>query len=234
MDYTTSPDSLPAPDAQQVAKKIEKVEMPNEYKVLMNPASISLGADTSGKVKKLSDGEIKAASKEKVAAPKATSQEELAKEQSNNLRYSAIEQAALSYGAQMGLHWRYEQINRIVESDYSAKLDEYVSFRPFIDQQNILVPSVYVSNGTENYESSQKMVTTKISFTVGEEAKIVSTAPTYRNYLIRDFPLPRKLHPALIPKSDEEIIVWRKAAKIGWNMGVMQADNVYDDGRHRL
>lgn len=163
--------------------------------------------------------------------------DELGNEKNNRgieqaLRKNAIADTARAFGSQAGLHWRYNEINEIVER-YSGRLDA-VNFRPFITDGMILMPSVLVSKDSEDYLSNKKMVKTNIQFIVDEEARIVSVAPTYRNYLIREFAAPKPVNPVLRPKNSFEEDIWREALIEGWEIGVDEAFAIFKDGLLRF
>ena len=153
-----------------------------------------------------------------------------AEEASIALRQSTIETTAITVGAQAGLKWRYDQINKILKDKYEGRLDSAINFRPFIFDEVILAPSILVTKANENFESETRMVKSSIQFIVDREAKIVSVPPTYRDYLIREYPGPRQIHPVLKPKTDTEQQIWKKNILKGWEIGVKQANDVFTDG----
>ena len=146
-----------------------------------------------------------------------------------SMRAPTIKETGLAFGAQAGLHWRYEQINKLIDTKYRGRLDQ-VSFRPFILEGRILMPSILVVKNDENYLSDTKLVESNISFKVDEEARIVSVPPTYRNYLVRNFDPPRPVNPILKPTTEIEEKLWRSALKEGFEKGVEMADDIFNDG----
>lgn len=155
------------------------------------------------------------------------------KKAQDTLRQNTIETTAVGFAAQAGLKWRYENINQIIKAKYAGRLDE-VNFRPFVTDKNILTPSILITKDEENYESPQKLIKSNINFVVADEARIVSVPPTYRDYLVRYFPEPKKIHPALKPRDDIEMEAWRKGVLKGWMIGVKQANDIFADGLLRL
>lgn len=149
------------------------------------------------------------------------------------MRITTIETTALSFGAQAGLKWRYDQINALLKDKWQGKLDT-VSFRPFMTKENILMPSILITKKEENFVSPTKLVTSSISFVIADEARIVSVPPTFRDYLIKYYPEPTKLHPALQPKTNEEQESWKKGLLRGWDLGVRQANDIFKDGLLRF
>lgn len=155
------------------------------------------------------------------------------KKAQDTLRENTIESTAVGFAAQAGLKWRYENINKIIKSKYEGRLDE-VNFRPFVTDKNILTPSILITKDEENFESPQKLIKSNINFVVADEARIVSVPPTYRDYLIRNFTEPKKIHPALKPRDEMEMEAWKKGILKGWMIGVKQANDIFADGLLRL
>ncbi len=151
----------------------------------------------------------------------------------SNLRSDAIFGAARAYAAQAALAWRYEQINELVLNKWAGALDKAASFRPFIEQEFILIPSVHEGTSDEQLKDG---VLTRLdaSFIVDEEAVIVTAAPTFRDYLVREFSAPADLHSALLPASAAEQILWDKGSQEGWEIGVAQAEEVFNDGFNEM
>lgn len=151
----------------------------------------------------------------------------------NRLREDTIVKAARTYAAQAALAWRYDQINNVVLDKYAGALDKAVSFRPFMEQGVILIPSVLESRDDEQLKDS---VLTRInaSFVVDEEAVIVTSIPTFRDYLVREFSKPTELHPALLPANEDEEILWDKGQQQGWEIGLNQAVEIFTDGFNEM
>lgn len=151
----------------------------------------------------------------------------------SNLRSDAIFNAARAYAAQAALAWRYDQINELILDKWAGALDKAASFRPFIEQEFILIPSVHESTSDEQLKDG---VLTRLaaSFIVDEEAVIVTAAPTFRDYLVREFNAPEELHTALLPANDVEQILWDKGSKEGWEIGISQAEEIFNDGFNEM
>ena len=144
------------------------------------------------------------------------------------LRSDTIYRSARAYATQAGLYWRYSKINNLISTKYEPVLDQ-ISFRPFIEQGVILIPSILESR-EERSLSNGVLTEVRASYYVDEEAEIVSEAPTFRDYLYREFAKPKELHAALQPKNDKEKEAWDKGSKEGWQLGIDQADEIFLDG----
>lgn len=145
------------------------------------------------------------------------------------MRAPSIKSTGLAFGAQAGLHWRYKQLNELIETKYRGKLDQ-INFRPFIVDGKILTPSIRVMKDTEDYQSPQRVVETKVSFIVEEEARIVSIPPTYRNYLIRYYDKPKPIHSELQPATTDEEFLMKKSVREGFEIGIKTANQIFLDG----
>lgn len=150
----------------------------------------------------------------------------------NSLRKVGIVDTARAFGSQAGLHWRYKEINEIIDR-YAGRLDS-VNFRPFMTDGMILTPSILISKNDENFINDKKMIKTNISFIVDQEARIVSVPPTFRDYIVREFEQPRPVNPLLKPKNEAEQKLWRSALQEGWEIGVEAAFDIFKDGLLQL
>lgn len=150
----------------------------------------------------------------------------------SSLRKIGIVDTARSFGSQAALHWRYKEINKIIEK-YSGRLDA-VNFRPFMTDKIILSPSVLIVRDDEHYLNDRKMIRTNISFVIDDEARIVSVPPNYRDYLVREYAPPKSVNPILRPKNEFERKLWEKGLAEGWAIGVEDAFAIFKDGLLRM
>ena len=97
----------------------------------------------------------------------------------------------------------------------------------------MLVPAIVKVENSYQMDGG-KATETKVSYTIGEEAKVVSTAPTWREYLWREYPYPEAPHRSLLPRTKAEVETWKKSLREGWKGGVYQADENFYDGMSRL
>lgn len=150
------------------------------------------------------------------------------------LRITSVRQEALRQGTLAGLNWRYGQINEHLESN-SGMWDRVFSFTPFLEQERILVPAVNRDRGVQEFDDGGQSYREAISsVTIAEEARIVSVAPTYRDFLYKDYAKPAPPHPVLLPQNAKEREVWRQGVETGWQLGVEQADTIFNDSVYQL
>ncbi len=150
----------------------------------------------------------------------------------STVRPDAIYNAGRAYAAQTALYWRSEQINVLLDTKYQSTLDQ-ISFKPLMENEFVLVPSIIESRSEEELVNGV-LVRIKASFVVDQEARIVTSAPTYRDYLYHHFPAPAKIHPALKPKNSVEKERWQEGVNAGWTIGLTQANDNFTDGFNRM
>lgn len=150
------------------------------------------------------------------------------------IRLRAIRQEGLRVGAQTGLAQRYEMIVSFLET-IEPKLNVTYNFNSFLKDGRLLIPALArVENSFSIDQQSGAATETRVTYTVVEEASIVSAAPTWRDYLWREYAYPEPPHKSLLPRTNDESDVWKKALREGWRAGVMQADESFQDNMARL
>ncbi len=153
---------------------------------------------------------------------------------SSGMRYKAIRQEALRVGAQSGLAMRYESI-----MDYLAgvetKMNVVFSFNGFVEGGRLLIPAVVeVPDQFVMDEGKGQARVIRQAYTIEEEARIVSSAPTWREYLWQKYAYPEMPHESLLPRTDAESVIWTEGVRSGWAAGVEQGTNIYKDRLARL
>ena len=152
-----------------------------------------------------------------------------------DVREDAIREAAFSYGARGGLAWRTYEIR--AELDKRARsLDKIYDFRqllipapsglliepPIIDEQ---INALLIQG-----DGQQAAVSDRI-YNIINNARIVSTARTWRTYLERDWG-GEEIEPPpdiLRPENDKERRLWKERVAEGWEAGKQQADEIFTD-----
>lgn len=145
------------------------------------------------------------------------------------LRYKAIRQEGLRIGALAGLAKRYGMIMQYLDAT-ETKLNVTFSFNGFVRDGRLLIPAV-IETPNQFIRNSETGQVTEVrqQITVGEEARIVSVVPTWRDYLYQEYSMPERPHSSLLPRTEPEIKAWEDALSTGWKAGVSQADEIYKD-----
>lgn len=150
-------------------------------------------------------------------------------EEGSGIRFKAIRQEGLRVGAQGGLANRYGTIMEYM-AKIESKLNVVFSFNGFIEGGRMLIPSVVqVPDQFVMDESKGSATVIRNAYTVEEEAKIVSVAPTWRDYLWQEYAYPELPHKSLLPRSEAEVEVWEDAVEKGWAAGVNQGGQIFSD-----
>lgn len=150
------------------------------------------------------------------------------------IRFKAIRQEGMRVGAQAGLSSRYGMIVAYLEA-VESKINVTFNFAGFVRDGRLLLPSVIETpNRFIKDESKREVTVVRNSYTVQDEAKIVSNVPTWRDYLWQSYSYPEMPHVSLLPRTDAERAAWKNAVSDGWRAGVSQADEIYFDRLARL
>jgi len=150
------------------------------------------------------------------------------------MRLEAMQEAALSYGAQSGMLYRNWEIYKII-SQREIILDSVFNF------SNLMIPSYYgtlieppIISESENAfllndNGMSASLTSKI-YSIGENAKIVTTPRNWRNYILDyiDLSSIEKPHEVLKPRSSDEEKIWDEYVRKGWNNGLDQANDIFE------
>ena len=155
-----------------------------------------------------------------------------------DIRDEAIREGAVSYGARAGLAWRTFEIQNELQKS-GRYLDKIYNFRQLLipAPSGFLIepPIVTASMNAVLIENDgmQAAVSDQI-YNIVNNAKIVSTARTWRTYLEREW---REAEPPpniLRPENDQERALWMKLVVKGWEEGVKQANEIFESDLNLL
>src|SRR5690606_29020377 len=129
-----------------------------------------------------------------------------------DIRNEAMREAALSYGARGGLSWRTYYIRRELEeaADY---MDRVFDFRNLLipAPSGLLIEPPVISESVNamiiNTSGTEAAVSDRV-YDISANARIVSTARTWRNYLEREWGEVTPPPDLLRPKDDQEREKW--------------------------
>ena len=155
-----------------------------------------------------------------------------------DIRFDAMKEAALSYGARGGLAWRTWEIRAELEhtSDY---MDKVFDFRQLLiaAPSGLLIEPPIVSeqeNALLIEAGGQTAAVSDRVYAISANAKIVSAARVWRNYLERDWGTVTPPPDVLLPETPEEKERWVEWIRQGWKSGVEQADEIFQSDLHAL
>lgn len=155
-----------------------------------------------------------------------------------DIRRDALKEAALSYGARGGLAWRTFEIRSelLGREEY---LDKVYNFRELLipAPSGMVIEPPIVSEADNaliiDGRGTEAAVADRI-FHISANARIVSTARLWNNYLERDWGEVTPPPDILRPIDDEERAVWIEQVNKGWAQGVEQADEIFEADLNQL
>ena len=156
-----------------------------------------------------------------------------AEEQVPSMRRTGLKDTALSLGARGGLAWRGAKINRMLE-DESKQLDTVFNFQAMVLDDHVLPPVLIESRESLNLASPYSIRVADRTYRILKQARFVTIAPTWRDYLMMDEKPPEMPDNSLLPQSGKEREIWRTSVQQGWFQGIAQADMIYNENFARL
>lgn len=155
------------------------------------------------------------------------------KETVSRIKEMALKEIALSLGAQSGLASRANEINGAL-TQQQRTLDTIYDFNALIIDHNVLPPVLLEGRQTLNLADMQTIRISDRTYKVHKQARFITTAPSWRQYLWMDYKAPEYPNENLLPKTDEEKEIWRYYVARGWNQGIEQANNILQDNLARI
>lgn len=163
-----------------------------------------------------------------------TSTAQMSSGDAGNLRMTAIQETAQTLGMQSAVRWRYDQINESLEKT-ATHLDRLYDFRGLMMHEGRLLPPVIsVAHGTETLNHDRESTASDTSYEIIDDARIVISAPSWRDYLPQHFEVNNDVNPMIRPRTPEEEAAWKRGVMAGWQEGVRQADALFEINVNRL
>ncbi len=151
----------------------------------------------------------------------------------NSIRLQALQETALSVGAQGGLAWRAEQINSILDLHAKA-LSSIYNFNLLMLPQNVQPPVLEQGSNSLNLADDNSIRIADKTYQIISQARFVTTPPDWRQYLYLNYAKPDRPDDTLLPETLTEVALWRKYVTEGWEEGIEQANQIYTVNLARL
>jgi defect-in-organelle-trafficking protein DotC len=151
----------------------------------------------------------------------------------NKIREMALRETALSLGAQSGLASEARNVNADL-TKYARTLDAIYNFNALIIEPNILPPVLLEGRQTLNLADTQTIRLSDRTYKVSKQARFVTTAPNWRQYLWMDYQKPDMPNITLLPKTKEERVLWQFYVEKGWHKGQEQAGVILQESIARI
>ncbi len=150
-----------------------------------------------------------------------------------DIRKDAIREAAISYGARGGLAWRAFAIRRELE-ERSRFLNKVFDFTQLLipAPSGLLIEPPIISGSVNAMiieGGGQQAAVSDRVYNIMRNARIVSTARTWRNYLEREWGDVDPPPDILRPENKEERDLWAELVKKGWGEGEAQANEIFQE-----
>ncbi len=157
----------------------------------------------------------------------------LSRPETGHIREIAIKETALSLGAQAGLAWRSKAIDEELTRN-ARYLTTVFDFNSLILEHNILPPVLIEGRNTFNLNDAHTIRLSDRTYKISKQARFISTAPTWRQYLWLDYKQPEKPNSTLLPKTRREKEIWCEFTEQGWKNGIEQANIILEENLSRI
>lgn len=149
------------------------------------------------------------------------------------IREMAIKETALSLGAQSALAWRAKIIDQSL-NEQARNLDALYDFNALVLEHNVLPPVLVEGRNTLNLADTQTIRISDRTYKVVKQARFITAAPNWRQYLWMDYKQPSYPDLTLLPKTLEEKQIWYTNIEKGWNNGIEQASTIFAENVARI
>lgn len=151
----------------------------------------------------------------------------------NRIRMEAIKETALGLGAQGGLAFRAAQLNHLLE-DNTQMLRRIFNFNGLLLDNNVLPPVIEESKQSLSLSNPDVIQLADHTYKILKPARFVTAPPTWKEYLWMNYQKPELPDKTLLPKAKQEVILWKRQVKLGFQQGMKQADTIYRDNLAKL
>lgn len=155
-----------------------------------------------------------------------------------DIKIEAQKEASFSFGARGGLAWRTWHIRNEIEGR-ARYLDKVFDFRQLLvpAPSGMLIEPPIISEAMDamliDGRGMEAAVADRV-LNINENARIVSAPRTWRSYLEREWGVIDPPPDILRPSTKEESAAWREYVSRGWDMGINQADEIFQADLNRL
>lgn len=151
----------------------------------------------------------------------------------NHVRQTALQQAAMTLGTQAGLAWRSKKLNTFLELQ-KRNLDHIFDFSFLILNQNVLPPVLVEGRDTLDLTDDFTIRASDHDYKIVQQPRFITTPPNWRHYIWMGYIKPEAPNVTMLPKGASERKIWNKYIQIGWEEGVIQADQIFSSNLARL
>lgn len=150
-----------------------------------------------------------------------------------NIRYQAIQETALSIGAQAGLSWQSKNIDEQLQNQMDT-LEKIYAFNALVLDHNVLPPVLLEGRNILNQADANTIRVADRRYKIARQARFITTPPNWRQYIWMDYVKPDRPNETLLPEDDYEQELWNYYVAVGWGEGVRQAGVIFSNNVARL
>lgn len=155
-----------------------------------------------------------------------------------DVRENALREAALSYGARGGLAMRTYEIRQELEVR-ARYMDKVFDFRQLLipAPSGLLIEPPIISesiNAMLIEGTGREAAVSDRIYNIAKNARIVSSARTWRTYLEREWGEVEEPPDILRPENAEERAIWVEQVTKGWELGYEQANDIFEEDLNKL
>lgn len=153
--------------------------------------------------------------------------------QVNQIRQTILTETATSMGAQSGLAWASQRINKILDMN-ERNLDQTFNFHALLLNHNVLPPVLTQGENALNLDNPETLRLADRVFKIEAPPRFVTAPPSWREYLWMNYDLPEKPPGSILPRTEAERKIWNDAVAEGWQDGIQQANSIFSENMGRL
>ena len=155
-----------------------------------------------------------------------------------DIRLEAQREAALSYGARGGLAHRTYEIRQELDAR-ATYMDRVFDFRQLLipAPSGLLIEPPVISESVNALiidASGQQAAVADRVYDISAQAKIVSAPRSWRNYMERSWGSVTPPPDILRPENEEERERWKEWIREGWDLGVEQANEIFEQDLNQM
>lgn len=150
-------------------------------------------------------------------------------------RLQALREAACSLGAETGSKTRSLEIRALYEKE-SDRLYRLYPFQSVMLEFGVMPPVITVARDSVSQVSDIEVTFAGVTYTKIADAKFVTVAPTWRDYIYRGLTFNKVEIPPVnfLPEKPEEKAVWKEEVARCYKKGLEQANAVLEINRADL
>ena len=146
--------------------------------------------------------------------------------QNSSLRFRILQDSAMGLGAQAGLAWASEKMNARMIQDHKY-LDTIYNFDGMMLSHGVIPPVLEEGRFTLNLADPNTIRVADRTYKIVKQARFATTPPHWREYLLLHYAQPELPDCSLLPRTDVEQKIWRKAVRAGWEKGIQQSYTIF-------